>query len=216
MIEGDLYIPTDSFYDYFRYSGSAWVPLRNGKQLTLPVDGDFSWINQGSASVSAGGGGIYMSVAGSGASNDMRIRKKAAPSTPYTITAAFLPNIPGINFAGMSLLFRQSSDGKLHILEMAYSSGWQLGSQKWTSPTAFSASYGSTVIGTVPMPIFLRIADDGTNRICSYSTDGRNFAQLHSVGRTDFLTADEVGFCVNAQTTAGKPVATTLISWKQE
>jgi hypothetical protein len=60
----------------------------------------------------------------------------------------------------------------------------------------------------------MRIADTGTSRICSWSADGQNWHDLHSIGRTDFLTADEVGFYVNSQS-ATYPAACTLISWAQ-
>jgi hypothetical protein len=62
--------------------------------------------------------------------------------------------------------------------------------------------------------MFFRIADDGANRISSISTDGINFRVIHTVARTDFLTADQVGFFVNCQETTWD-AGMTLLSWKE-
>jgi hypothetical protein len=44
------------------------------------------------------------------------------------------------------------------------------------------------------------------------SADGQHFMAIHTVGRTDFLTADEVGIVVNSQN-ATFAAAGTLLSW---
>jgi hypothetical protein len=59
-----------------------------------------------------------------------------------------------------------------------------------------------------------RAADNSTNRICSYSVDGQNWFVFHTVGRTDFLTADEVGFYIDVENaTFGTGI--TLIHWAE-
>ena len=50
MVTGDLFLPSNGFY-LERYSGSAWVPWGPIWPMTKPVDGDYAWINQGSATV---------------------------------------------------------------------------------------------------------------------------------------------------------------------
>lgn len=215
---GDLWLPNDSFYAY-RYSGSVWVPWGPIFPMTPPVDGDFAWINQGSATVTTTNGGIHL-FGPRGATNNLRIRKKAAPSTPYTITAAFLFKSLGTLGSNLNqlagLAFRQSSDGKLHTCSLVSVFGFAtvaVRSTKWTNETTFSADY--TAPGLTPSLIYyLRIADNGTSRICSVSADGINFDVFHTVGRTDFLTADEVGFVVNDLSNT-YDVRTTLLSWKE-
>jgi hypothetical protein len=216
---GNLYLPNNGFQLY-RDSGAAFVPFGPIFPFTAPVDGDFAWVNQGGASISTANGGIFLN-APAGAGNNMRIRKKAAPATPYTITAAIVPQLYPEAFANCGLLFRNSGAGTISALAVSFSSSTRFGvhlqSLKLSSPTLFSAAYvdlidwGHVYKGGV---VFIRIADDGTNRICSWSFDGINFLQAHSVGRTDFLTADEVGFYVesnNANSSSGM----LLLSWKQ-
>ena len=86
-----------------------------------------------------------------------------------------------------------------------------MAANKHTSPTVYSAAYTVQAI-TPHVPLFLRIADDDTNRIMSWSNDGQHWIVSHTVGRTDFLTADEVGFMVNSNN-ATWPASMTLLSW---
>lgn len=198
-----------------RYTGSVWVPWGPIFPLTAPVSPDFSWINQGPASIDTTNGGIYL-LAPAGAGDNMRIRKKTAPSTPYTITAAFLHMVTAIDAPNIGMVFRQSSDGKLATCGFggnATDVKTSLGALKFTNPTAFSASYASVAFYPSNV-LWLRIADDGANRICSWSADGQHWFVLHTIGRTDFLTADEVGFYANSNN-ATWPVALTLLSWKE-
>jgi hypothetical protein len=211
--DGNLYFPNDGV-SVDRDNGSIWQPWGPLYPLTAPVDGDYSWINQGSATVTAGGGAIYLhGTAQSGVNAQMRV--KSAPSTPYTITALVLPRFYWANSNGCGIGFRQSSDGKLALCRLFInSSNFGLESTKYTSATALSAAYVTRATPPGLNHIFLRISDNGTNRIVSYSMDGRNFETIHTVSRTDFLTADQVGFFVDSQN-ASFAASMTLASWKQ-
>lgn len=66
----------------------------------------------------------------------------------------------------------------------------------------------------LPSDGFVVERDDGTNRICSLSNNGRNWWVFHSVGRTDFLTADHVGFYVS-DNGSSRATGLTLLSWRQ-
>jgi hypothetical protein len=184
--------------------------------FTTPVDGDFSWVNQGGASVTVNAnGGICLSVPTS-ASTNLRCRVKTAPSTPYTITAAFLINMAAEDFQNAGLCFRDSGAGTLStLLVLGATAGLPaLVASKWNSATSFSADYLSVSRPYSSGLLYLRIADDGTDRIYSYSADGYQFLTLHTVGRTDFLTANQVGFFGNVQNSASA-MDVTLISWEE-
>jgi len=213
---GDAVFYTNSFYAS-RYSGSAWVPWGPLFPMTPPVNGDFAWVNQGSATVDTTNGGIYLEApTQSGAS--LRIRKKAAPSTPYTITAAFLPTAQFRQVFGnnstFGLMFRQSSDGKLQGFVLGVDNGMSVGIFQYNTATSFNAAVVGDHFLYPTTPIFLRLADDGSNRVYSVSGDGQHFTAIYSVGRTNFLTADEVGFFVTSMDTT-RTAGVTLLSWKQ-
>jgi hypothetical protein len=215
QLAGDLFLPSNGF-QVERYSGSAWQPWGPLFPFTKPVNGDFSWDNQGGASVDTTYGGIYLLGVSGGTQH--RLRYKTAPATPYTITTCFLPALGSSGECG--LCFRQSSDGKLVIFTITQFSSevcWSV--QKWGSSSSFSAQYGSiTACGASAnggAPVWMRIADDGANRICSLSPDGQHWDQAcHSVGRTDFLTADQVGITTRWDNAAGF-AAMNLLSWKE-
>lgn len=226
--DGNLFLPSDGF-SLERDTGAVYTPWGPIFPLTPPDDSQFAWINQGTASVSAVKNAIYLSTPKTSGSNNNRIRKKAAPSTPYVITAGFLLTADyyagGATFYAVEagLVFRQSSDGKLVTFFIGGTAGaTNLAVRKWTSATAFSADYinnnGAGWALTAAGVIWLRVADNGTDRICSVSADGQNFIPVHTIGRTDFLTADEVGFFVRADSTSAGSLGgagLTLLSWKE-
>lgn len=214
--DGDWWMPSDGAGVVYARVSSAWVARGPLYPLTDPTIPSFAWINQGTAAISTANGVQYLSVPNVGAGHSLRVRKKAAPSTPYTVTAMarVLASAGGASEVHCGLVFRQSSDGKLHTLSWEPFAG-QIWSTKWTSTTVFSAQYTTATVAVYTGAlIFLRIADNGTNRICSVSMDGQDWVTLHTIGRTDFLTADEVGFYVSGSS-AALGCNMTLYSWKE-
>ena len=211
---GRLFLPSNGFV-VERDTGSAWAPWGPLFPFTPPVDGDYSWFNQGAASISTTNGGIFLSLpASAGANFRGRIKAKTAP---YTITAALLPNFHPTNFAvGFGLFFTNGT--AVHAFGVGFDTGtsgaYLLLSRKYTNATTFSTNYSSIRFQTFSPVLWLRIADDNANRICSISNDGVNFIPFHTVGRTDFLTATHVGFGGDALNSL--PSSLTLLSWKEE
>jgi hypothetical protein len=211
--DGDLFFPSDG-KTMFRDTGAAWTPWGPLLPFTDPPAAGWGWVNQGSATVDTTKGGIYLEDT-TGAGGQVRARTRSI-TPPYVITAALLPAYTyGASINAVGLIFRQSSDGKLIVFHLQ--GGGTLQITKFSSPTVGVANYLSVAWNTAFMPtplLILRIEDDNTNRKCYWSWDGTNFTLIHSVGRTDFLTADEVGFHMlvnNASTTVGQ----WLLSWEQ-
>jgi len=207
-IAGRLFLPSNGFVIH-RDTGAAWVPWGPLFPLTKPPAlAAFAWINQGGATATEVNGGIHLAGAAAG---NLQILKKSAPGTPYSIVAAVLPLCIPADASGGGLCWRQSSDGKLVTAGVArtgaanYNPAFVV--QKWTDPDTWSATYVALTVYNFPP--FMKITDDGANRICYFGLDGINWYQAHSVGRTDFLTADEVGFYVLQN---GRM---SFISWQQ-
>jgi hypothetical protein len=180
--------------------------------LVPPVNANYSWINQGGASVVAGSNVIYLTDPANSVTS-LRIRELATPSTPYTLTAAFIPSFLNANFPSCGLCLRNSTSGKVITFSYGFSTNLNIGLAKFNSPTSFSAAYsGAFNINFVGPYLWLRINDNGTNRISSFSFDGINFRQIQTIVNTDFITPDKIGFYADANN-ASNDCAITLVSW---
>lgn len=211
---GRLGFPSDGVAIY-RDSGSAWVPWGPLYPLTDPTLQTFAWkTTQGTATIATTKGGIYLSDVSAGTAHVIRMRGKSAPSTPYTITALITYANDLQNFSFLGLAFRQSSDGKLVLFGVETMTGG-VNTMVGNFTDANNNSSYPILSGSMQLAgrqHWLQIADNGTNRICSYSADGQNWVTVHSVGRTSFLTANEVGFFVNP---FSSDTGMMLHSWKE-
>lgn len=142
---------------------------------------------------------------------------RAAPATPYTITAMIITAMFHKPYLAYGISFRQSSDGKMHsLIALAADLGLSvLEIQSVKFPTATSASILYQATKYPGLLQWFRITDDGTNRILSISSDGLNWLVQHTIGRTDYLTANQVGFYVSKQNlaTPNFSVISRLVSW---
>lgn len=181
-----------------------------GFRQKLSLD-DWTWVNQGTATVNADWGlSLYAPPVWG---DQIRILTRAAPATPYTITACLNLMIPGQNPSAAGIGFRESSSGKLALLGLTYVWDFQYRKFKMDSPSSYNDNYRSMVPAGPVNPIVFRLVDDGMNRGSYISPDGRHFWLFHSVGRTDYLTADEVCFWANTAQ-ENFPVIADLLSWE--
>jgi len=219
---GRLFLPSDGYY-LARDTGAAWADWGPLFPMTRPVSGAFAWVNQGTATIDASRGGVHLSAPGTLVGFNL-VGRFLAVTPPYTITAYLLPAIVIKRWLAYGLFFRQSSDGKLAGVAVgAHASGADgvspvsLRSIKATSPTVFSAEYLTVERSVARPPNWLRIVDDNTNRAIYFSADGQHWQLFHTIARTDFLTANEVGWGAVTQiaTSPTAPVDLTLLSWAQ-
>lgn len=185
------------------FNGTAWKLWgANIYSLTTWVDSGFSWVNQGTSTVSLANGILFMQGQTGGVGvNSLRVRIQATPAPPYTVTALVLGGSFGSGTSNQGqeagLIWRASGAGTFATCGIQqFSNVIQASSSHWTNATTFSASIGSINLSSTY--IWLRIRDDNTNRICSYSYDGSNYIQLSSEARTTFLTPDGYGYYVNS------------------
>ena len=208
--EGDLWLPPDAPYAA-RYDGAAWAPRGPIFPLTDPaLAGLSTWVNQGTASLDTSHGGLTI-LAPADAGNEFRVRVKATPATPFTVTICLLCQLINSNYNSAGLFLRQSSDGKLIFCGLGQTGNILI--QQHSGPSNNFSSEQANL--TFPHgPRFLRYADNGTNRSWHASNDGRNFMQLLSEGRTTYLTADQIGFGVNGPLST-YTASITLLSWTE-
>lgn len=218
---GRVYLGSD-FPIRHRDTGAAWTPYYADRQLTLPIPGDYAWTHGGGTATDTTitNGPTFLKVTSTGSGDKMSLFLKNVPTAPYSVTATFIPlfSPTSISYCGMCLY-----DGtKVLVFDIILASNiWSMKGTKFTNITTFSADYfNSQGMPINTNPVTMKIEDDNSNRILSYSNDGINFVQVHSVGRTDFLTPTKIGMVVatNANaTTNGSPTVSSMnwLSWVQ-
>lgn len=183
-----------------------------------PLDqSGWSWVNQGAWSVTQGSGVVWLHGAATGAGLNVKIRETAAPSTPYTITAAVIPwhSSASGSIAGGGICMRESGTGK--ILEFILDRG-VLVLNKNTSPTVFSSQpVNRAGLGGAGPIVFLRMNDGGTNITFGYSIDGVNFQTVFTEGRTVFMAGapDKVGIVGTQEGSGALDAGVSILSWVQ-
>lgn len=198
-----------------------------GFSFLRPVDGDFAWVNQGGASVAQNTAGAVLLTAPGTATNNLRVRKKTAPSAPYTLVACLTPLMEppaATEYPLAGLCWRDNSGGKITAI-IVYANGDETGLlrfalNKYDSATAYNSSYTPTggdmyaLQLAFGMGLWIKLEDDNTDRKFYLSPNGLDWVLYHSVGRTDFHTPDEIGFLAEAGS-ATTDTKVWLHSWEE-
>lgn len=221
---GSLFMPTDSPIIQ-RSDGSVWTSFGTIRALSpFPNLTGFSWVNQGGASIVESKGGYLLTAETAAASDNFNIYVKSTPSTPYTVTATFMPLLNyKVNSSCVGLILRNSSSGNLITWPFQVDFEPSMYLFKYTNPTTYASSYGSTsdlAFGELAFYyhtgiITVRIEDNGTTMTFSISADGEIFISVYSRSSTDYITPDQIGIFANSYSTT-LPARMKLLSWKEE
>jgi hypothetical protein len=215
--------------------GSAWHGTYNGTPIVQPpTSGNWTAIvTQTAATMAAFGSGLY--IAGGSTTNWSSWYHTTGYSAPKTITAMVQINELPLRFIGVGIFLRLASSGKVVALEVINNNTvsstqrgqlWSYEVDKWTfngpSTTTFSATYQTDVLPPSHYH-WLRLADTGGNIVSSYSIDGFNWIQLHSVSRTNWDAGgmDQTGIMVAGDIYTsggvgyGNNAGASLLSWSE-
>jgi hypothetical protein len=216
---GRLYVCTDVDL-ILRDNGTTWdiVHLGSGGGIaTTPPSSSWTTTTLGSATIAADRDG-RLNTCPSAAGDNWRIEYRTlSPTSNYTFTAYLESAQYHSNFAKAAIILRNSTSGNFVIFGHSYDSGsyggYGIQTVKYSSPTVGIAIYNSQSIAQLPygLPKWLRIRDDGTNRIFEFSDNGLNWMLHYSVGRTDYITPDQIGWGVN--NSSGQTNYARLRSW---
>jgi hypothetical protein len=170
------------------------TPFEASYTLTNAAD----WTILGSATLAAQGkGALYLTATNSGSSGEqLRIAYRSVPATPWVAT--FRGQLLTFNTNSIAgFCFLESSDSKVSTLATTSNQFSTFQGYKYNNTTSYSGSSYFGINCASSYQGWYRLADNGTNRTISYSIDGFNWHVIHTIGRTDFLIADKVGFFVN-------------------
>jgi hypothetical protein len=216
---------TDEFpgWSWYRDDGTEWKKWGHFNELIEPDQSLFSWVNQGTATIdSTYGPSVLIAPAPGGAGDDIHLRVLTVIATPYDVLACFAPNIEPFDQISCGVVFRESSTGKLIFFRFMFDTTSAITKSDvifsvdtYTNPTTFNSNYAVASAGFLRgAVIWLKMTDDGTDLIWSYSNDGVNFVIITTQSRTNFLALgpNQVGFAINSNTTSGA-AGMTLLSW---
>lgn len=201
------------YYD----NGTSWdlLHIAGGVGGVEPPSSGWSWVNQGTATVAADKGGRLLTMPSAAANMRMEVRTLAS-AINYTATCYVESAIYSGDSSYAGMILRNSGSGNFVLFMCGYEAspgGTTLASVKWSSPAAGIADYRKQGPGMLAngAPRWLRVRDNGTTRFLEYSYNGVDWIEHFSVGRTDYLTPDQVGWGGYSQN--GKINTARLRSW---
>jgi hypothetical protein len=180
--------------------------------FTFPPSAGWSALNSGTVTTDING--RVSSLASSTGDAWKGELRTLTPASSYTATFYFDWVSLGTNISGSGIILKNSGGGSIITYGSYYESGgWILRSIKWTSVTAFSADYLQRTITTLNrgIPNWLRVRDDATTRFLEYSYNAIDWIIFHSVGRTDFIIPNQIGWGINSNNSGGAYTAITRL-----
>jgi len=157
----------------------------------------WAWRNQGTSTATINKSHLNLTCAGNPAVYFSSTLEQNCPSNPWEFTAKigaeFIAN-PSLAVFGIIVL--ETSTGKYINYAVQNINGDTIRFTRYqmVNATTYNSQTDITT-GFRNLPLYLRIADNGTNFIFSVSNTGSKFETINTVSRTGFLTgsADKIG-----------------------
>lgn len=155
----------------------------------------------------------------------LRTYYKTAPSTPYTVYAAFCPNIDSDSSASIhGIGFRESSSGKLKTIATcfgtisSYFSTDIVAITNWNAANSFNSHDTFQRWGWNQGLVWFRIADNGTNISFAVSTNGASWQVMRDEARGTFFDTgpNQIMFGWRAPVYTPGEMKTILTHWSEE
>jgi hypothetical protein len=150
--------------------------------------------------------GILLSEtpAGTGANNVRSVYKAIPGGANWTAIAKFGRGWITRDFVSGGLALRESGTAKIIAAKIGGPAAQEVGVDKWTNATTFSAGYQNW--GDLHAMEWIKLVVDATNYTWYVSSDGHAWAQiLAATAKNNFFTtaADQIGFYLNTNVSAG-------------
>lgn len=193
--------------------GGGWPPVT----LVPPSMASWTWINQGGATFTEGGGVSYLTAPPVG-TETLRGRVASLGAAITRVTLAFVPN-PGwnANYCLMGLLLHRTATGRMVYFNLTTQATGPAFNRRWmTTPTAiteFGTNLPNPVLST---PVFFRvdIPLDRSQYTLRYSMDGVNFTTYFTETTAAFLgIPDQVGVGITNIMGGSSPLGMSCVSW---
>lgn len=220
--DGLVYYFNDTSY-VARDNGASYDYFYQGSKATLLDDSGWSWFNQGSATRNTGGGMVQL-LTPTAAGTQLRGRLRGSyPTPPFTLTTIIQPRFQfaaGSN--GLGIFGITVTDGTKHKIFVAASFNFNTANPPdglWVGKyNSVTAAVSATVYDSIQpagsgVPVWLRLEDNNTNQIFSFSFDGVFFTTVLSEARTTHLTPSDLGLVLTNQS-GSQEVGGNVLSWR--
>lgn len=183
--------------------GTDWRRVWGGPKCFFAAPPSTGWsdLNIGSATFTANKDAMLLTVPNNSGTESCHGKiRSLSPTINYTAEFYWEVTVNPVDIFLAAIILRESSSGKFVAFEFAensanYPYGMVMRATKWTNYSTFSAVYVARYpqFGPGGPPNWVRFRDNGTTRYFEYSNNGVDWQILHSVGRTDFCTPDQIG-----------------------
>lgn len=182
------------------YRHGVWNYMIFDQTVTLYDDTGFTWVNQGSATITSSRG--YALLTGTAnATTNWHLRLKPLPTTGTFELIAFMKTTTyNVNFMNGALILYDSTTGK--FITWGVSEGQGVTCFKYNSTTSFNAAYtipAMSACGHCAVGYWFAISQDSTNRKFYISKNGIDFEPILTTTRTDFITPNFIGYGLNSE-----------------
>lgn len=157
--------------------------------VTAPPASSWTWVNQGTSTVTATNTSLEFSFQTNSGTDNLRCYTQPLPaSTNYTAIMGVLSLSHAVGVA--------ISDGT-KIISLWQNGGGVITGFKFNSATSASGNYFTDIsnLGVLGGMLWIRFKDDATHRTTAISADGRNWTPLDSQNTATFLTETTFGIC---------------------
>ncbi|AGS82339.1 hypothetical protein SEA_THREERNGTARJAY_40 [Mycobacterium phage ThreeRngTarjay] len=218
-VAGRLYYATDAGI-ILRDNGSSWDIVANTEPAVQPPTAGWSTNTLGTATVGADKGGRLFTITSSGGLLTPRIEYRTlSPTSNYIVTARIEPidyaRGEGQSYSGLILRNGTSGNSVLFGYMVYAGQAPYLVATRGNSGNIRASDYAATVTDRFAgYPRWIRLRDNGTNRIFEFSPNGFDWCEFYVSLRTDHITPDQVGWGGAQSTSAARSLVARLRSFE--
>lgn len=220
---GNVYLPTNSFYNAILDTGASWSYFLDGKVVTPPLAAsNWTLVTGGNATLTDSSGGLYLSTASNTISNAEAALRAVPGATPYTITMKLVPNFltnvadqPAFGVCFTNGTTVASAISGIRFYSTPTSNFYHVvQSASWTS-FAFAGIANNvewTQCAISGPDLWFRLSNSGTTKTMSVSKDGINFLTVATLATATPFTPTHYGFFGTVITSTGRAWSLTVPS----
>lgn len=192
---GRWYIPNDQARVWSLDNGTSWQPYGPMFAVTDPSAASFSWVNQGSATVTTQYGGIYLTVPPGSGSNSLNIYETTITGSSQVTMLLAINGGGAANVWNAGVSIRCPAQGPQVATYVFGGGATGFGSfiyNTWTNPTTFGSTVGSIAytagnIWPGCSYIWFRRRVVGATAFLAFSGDGINFGDIFGTSTSNGL-----------------------------